>query len=166
MNICWPLVVVFRNEEEGGFSTLFIFPFSCRVCKLRPAPSLLIEFPGAPGTRQYVVRAGDRHMRWGGCILGMGVLMYFSWQNSSSFHAFSFFVSCVHCGYFHPPSCLEAAPQQVLGPLRPGAHFLRSSSSASWGKAGAASPSELAWCDVGRERGGRYLNQLLAPVFT
>ena len=49
--------------------------------------------------------------------------MYFLWQNSSFFHAFSFFVSCVHCGYFHPPSCLEAAPQQVLGPLRPGAHL-------------------------------------------
>ena len=119
----------------------------------------------ALGTRQYLVRGRQpSHEMRRLCPGGGECWCIFHGRTAPPFHSFSFFVSCVHCGYFHPSSCLGAAPQQVLGPLRPGAHLPQGAVLQLPGvKLGLLALLSWPGCDVGRERGGRYPNQLSAP---
>lgn len=77
-----------------------------------------------------------------------------------------FFLLCLLCALwlFSPTFLLRGCPTTGLGPSQTRSSFPQGAVLLLPGvKLGL--PALLSWpgCDVGRERGGRYLNQLLAP---
>lgn len=98
--------------------------------------------------------AGNRRMRWGGCILGMGCVDVFFMAEQLLLSCF--FLLCLLCALwlFSSTFLLRGCPTTGLGPSQTrSSSSSGSSSSASWGEAGAASPSDSAWVWHGKGEG-------------